>query len=109
MRSAALACVALLVALPALAQSFGANVGGAVTDETGALLPGAAITIIHASNGRKVVVTTGERGDYRVVALQPGDYDLSVERSGFAPDTRRVTLLVGARRDDGLRAPGCGR
>jgi len=96
MRSAALACVALLVAVPALGQSFGANVGGAVTDETGALLPGAAVTIVHALNGRKVVLTTGERGDYRAVALQPGDYDLSAERSGFAPATRRVTLVVGA-------------
>jgi hypothetical protein len=96
MRSAALACVALLVALPALGQSFGANVGGAVTDETGALLPGAAVTITHALNGRKVVLTTGERGDYRAVALQPGDYDLSAERSGFAPATQRVTLLIGA-------------
>ena len=43
MRSAALACVALLVAVPTLGQSFGANVGGAVTDETGALVPGAAV------------------------------------------------------------------
>jgi hypothetical protein len=41
-------------------------------------------------------LTTGERGDYRAVALQPGDYDLAAERSGFAPATQRVTLLIGA-------------
>jgi hypothetical protein len=90
-----LAMVTGLVTAPALGQSFGANIGGTVSDESGALVPGAMVTIVHAQNGRTMTQTTGERGDYRIVALQPGDYDVSVEQSGFAPVTRPVTLLVG--------------
>jgi hypothetical protein len=78
------------------AQSFGASVGGVVSDESGAVLPGVTVTVTHVSNGRTVAMTTEEHGDYRAVALQPGDYQFLVERSGFMPSTRLVTLLVGA-------------
>jgi hypothetical protein len=92
----ALTLVAWLIALPALTQSVGANIGGTVSDETGAVLPDTRISVTHTLNGRQVAATTGARGDYRVVALQPGEYDLTAERTGFAPVTRRITLLVGA-------------
>src|SRR5262245_7549229 len=85
-----------LVALPAVGQSVGASIGGTVADETGAVLPDARISVTHLLNGRRVVMTTGARGDYRAVALQPGEYDLTADQSGFAPLTRRVILAVGA-------------
>ena len=65
-------------------------------DQTGALLQGAAVTITHTENGRSLPLTTGERGDYRAVALLPGVYTLVAEHEGFAPAARQVTLLVGA-------------
>ena len=92
----AVTLVSWLIALPALGQSVGANVGGTVADETGAVLSDATVTVTHVDHGRRLLLKTGERGDYRVVALQPGDYDVAVERSGFAPLTRRMTLPVGA-------------
>jgi carboxypeptidase family protein len=85
-----------LIAVPGLAQSVGANLGGIVLDATGAVLPDATVTVTHVRNGRRIVLTTGDRGDYRAVALQPGDYDIAAERSGFASLTQRVTLLVGS-------------
>src|SRR6185369_10177554 len=85
-----------LTASAVFAQSFGASVGGVVSDETGAVLPGVTVTVTHVSNGRTVAMTTEEHGDYRAVALQPGDYQFVVERSGFMPASRLVTLLVGA-------------
>ena len=92
----ALTLVSWLIALPALGQSVGANIGGTVSDETGAVLPDTRVSITHTLNGRRVVATTGARGDYRVVALQTGEYDFTAERTGFAPVTRRIALLVGA-------------
>jgi hypothetical protein len=86
----------LLIPRPLTGQSVGANVGGVVSDESGALLQKATITITHVLNGRKEVITTGHAGEYRAVRLIPGDYDLSVAQAGFASVTRRVTLLVGA-------------
>jgi hypothetical protein len=91
------AFVALLcLALPAAGQSTGGNVAGIVTDPSGARLPDAKVTIALSQTGRLVTVTTGREGDYRAVALLPGEYDLSAERVGFTRVTRRITLLVGA-------------
>jgi hypothetical protein len=90
------ATIWLLTGAAPRAQSFGASVGGVITDATGAVLPGATVTITNVANGRALVMTTEEQGDYRAVALQPGDYQFAVERAGFMPETRLVTLLVGA-------------
>jgi hypothetical protein len=80
----------------ALAQSIGASLAGIVTDQTGARLQDATVIVTHIQNGRALVVNTGREGDYRVVALLPGDYDVGATRNGFSPVARRVTLLVGA-------------
>ena len=53
------------------AQATGANVGGVVTDESGARLPGVAITIKKVANGRVQVQVNGGEGKYRAVALHP--------------------------------------
>lgn len=76
--------IALWIAAPAAGQSTGANIAGIVTDESGARLMGATVTIAHTLNGRSVTVTTGSEGEYRAVALLPGEYDLVVTHSGFA-------------------------
>jgi hypothetical protein len=81
---------------PAFGQSIGANLAGVVTDETGARLQDTVVTITHALNGRALIVNTGSEGEYRVVALLPGEYVVAAERSGFANVTRRITLPVGA-------------
>ena len=81
---------------PAFAQSIGANLAGFVTDETGARLENATVTITQTLSGRAVVVSTGRHGEYRAVALLPGEYDIAAARSGFSSVTRRVALPVGA-------------
>ena len=53
---------------------------GVVTDDTGARLQDATVTITHALNGRVVTVNTGSEGEYRAVALLPGDYDITAAR-----------------------------
>jgi len=90
------AVVLLAVASPAGAQSIGANVAGAVSDETGARVPNAAVSLRHILNGRTLIVQAGPLGEYRVVALLPGDYDVTATRDGFTASTRRVALVVGA-------------
>jgi len=87
---------AVFLASPASGQSIGANVAGVVTDQTGARLRDAAVTITHVLNGRAMTVTSGRDGEYRAVALQPGEYDIAVVRGGFRSTTQRVTLVVGA-------------
>jgi outer membrane receptor protein involved in Fe transport len=90
-----LALVALVPAA-ASAQVDAANVGGVVTDDTGAAIPGATVTITNRATGVTQTLTTGTEGNYRAVALQPGPYEISTEIQGFAPQRREITLTVGA-------------
>jgi len=81
---------------PAFGQSIGANLAGVVTDETGARLQDTAVTITHVLNGRAMTVNTGREGEYRVVGLLPGEYEIVATRNGFSPVTRRLALPVSA-------------
>ena len=91
-----LATALLLLASTAVGQPVGAHVAGIVRDESGAILQHATVTVTNVSNGRGVTLATGVLGDYRAVALMPGDYDVRAEYSGFVAQTRRVTLFVGS-------------
>jgi hypothetical protein len=86
--------VMLLSVSPAAAQD--ATMTGAVTDQSGAVLPGATVTITARANGRVFESVSNERGEYRLVGLPPGVYDAKVELAGFAGVvTNEIELLVG--------------
>ena len=87
--------VILLLAAPALlAQSVGAAIGGVITDQSGSALVGVAVSIGDRISGRQHVVTTGSSGEYRVIALPPSSYRVTVAVSGFSPVAENVTLNV---------------
>src|SRR5207248_9162561 len=54
-----------------------------VTDSTGAVLPGATITVTNIRTGDKRVVVTNEQGLYRAPNLSPSTYEIRVEIPGF--------------------------
>ncbi|MBM3740336.1 MAG: hypothetical protein FJW39_31665, partial [Acidobacteria bacterium] len=86
----------ILIALPLLAQVPTGVITGIVKDPTGALVPNAKITAIHTgtSLGREAI--TGDSGNYRIAALNPGPYRLEAEASGFRKATvTGVVLEVG--------------
>jgi hypothetical protein len=92
-----LALGALLLNAPLYAQIGGsANLGGAVTDESGGALPGVTVTVTNTATGRAQTLVTAEDGRYRAVALVPGPYEVNAELQGFATLKRAVTLVVGA-------------
>jgi hypothetical protein len=96
MKLATLFVAAVLVCGPVFGQSIGANLAGIVTDQTGARLQDAVVTITHVLNGHRTTVMTGGEGEYRAVALLPGEYEVVAARTGFSPIARRVALPVGA-------------
>ncbi len=71
----------------------GVIVTGTVVDETGGRVPGAVVTITGAS-GRAFGTTDGN-GEYRFTDIEPGDYEISVMVTGFAP-ARRSGVAVGS-------------
>jgi len=54
-------------------------VRGKVTDETGAVVPGAVITATNVETGFRRTARTSDAGDYWLPALPPGTYELAVE------------------------------
>ena len=88
--------ITVLVCAINLFAQVGGNVGGIVRDNTGAVIPGATVTITNTSTNVAQTQKTGGEGNYRAVNLQPAPYEISVEAPGFGTSKRSVTLGVGA-------------
>lgn len=73
-----------------------ATLRGRITDPTGALIPGAKITIT-TSAGTKVLSTTADAsGSYEVQDLAPGGYIVQATFEGFAPfQSKTISLAAG--------------
>jgi len=86
-RCAALLGAVLMLVAGAQAQTTGA-VDGVVRDATGALVPGASVTLIsELSKAHRTTVSNGE-GYFTINAIQPETYDIVITAKGF--DTYRV-------------------
>ena len=79
------------------AQVVGATLSGTVTDQTGALIPNAKISIKDVATGVTRSVTADSAGFYNVPNLVPGTYEITITATGFTTEVRSgVTLQVGA-------------
>jgi outer membrane receptor protein involved in Fe transport len=87
----------LVIAAPAaFAQGASGVITGVVADETGAMLPGATVTIRNEDTGATRELITGEGGRFRAPDLSPGPYAVTAALTGFGSVARRgITLTVG--------------
>lgn len=78
------AVIALLAAPQAIAQNLYGTIRGTVVDPSGAIVPGATVTLSNVGTGITKSITTGADGTFEFVnLLAPADYDVSVTKSGF--------------------------
>jgi hypothetical protein len=68
---------------------------GTVKDETGAVVPGASVTITSRSTNAPRTVTTNAEGLYGAPSLQPDSYEVRVEMKGFRTEVREVAVTAG--------------
>jgi hypothetical protein len=87
--------VILTAALVAAHQTRG-TLRGAITDELGAVIVGANVTLTDASGAQKKTTTNGE-GTYNFAGLTPGKYTLQAVAPGFAPSESKEVEFTGAR------------
>ena len=72
-----------------------ASVTGAVKDATGAVVPGATVTVKNLESGLTRSADTDANGNYSVPSLPVGEYEVTVEKAGFKRGVRQgVTLVV---------------
>ncbi|MGH9805045.1 MAG: carboxypeptidase regulatory-like domain-containing protein, partial [Candidatus Acidiferrales bacterium] len=85
-----LALIALLLvgSLPLLAQQPTGNIVGTVSDPAGAVVPQAQVTLRAVQTGATRNSTTTQEGYYEFLLLRPGQYEVTVEVTGF----RRMVL-----------------
>ena len=91
-----LAPTVAFMAVPAIvaAQILYGSIVGNVTDETGAAVPGAAVTATHNETKASRETTTDATGAYRFPTLQSGTYTVSVNLTGFRPQTAQVPVTL---------------
>ncbi len=95
-----LAMVALVAALSVASSkaqvTVGASITGRVTDPSGAVVPGATITVKSLDTGVSKTVTTDSSGDYTVLGLPVGPQEVTAVSVGFIlSGPAHVTLVVG--------------
>ncbi len=77
-----------------LAQANFASLSGEVVDAQGAALPRATLTLKSPATGFLRKTFSNAEGLYDFTDLNPGDYQLQVEASGFQTQIRNVVLAV---------------
>jgi hypothetical protein len=88
------ACLLLLM-FGLAAQSTTGEITGTVTDSTGAVVPGATITVTNLTTNTRRSVESNTAGVYSLPALPPGTYTLRTEMPAFDAQVRNnITLQV---------------
>ncbi len=82
----AVAALVAIFAFTAHAQ-FGASLSGTVADSTGAIIPGATVTLTNLGSEQTQTATSSGEGAYRFSELPPGHYKLVVAATGFKGST----------------------
>ena len=83
----------LLLPVAQFGQTDRGTIVGIVTDGTGAVVPGAAVTATRVGTTITFRTTSTATGNFTVPALQPGEYALTIESVGFKT-FRRTNIVV---------------
>ena len=87
-------CLMSAFATPVGSQDFRGRVNGTVTDNTGAVLPGATVSATSPALIQPQVQVTGSDGVYRFIALPPGVYTITFDLPGFTTLRREGIRVV---------------
>ena len=101
MKSAKLMPPSFMVLLFVLSSSLASaqvlsSMSGRVEDRSGAIIPGATVTVTSVETGAARILTTDEAGNYRALSLPVGQYEVRAEKPGFRAVVQKgIHLVVG--------------
>ncbi|WP_263418109.1 TonB-dependent receptor [Terriglobus albidus] len=84
----------LLLSTAAVAQLSNSGVKGTVHDSTNGIVPDAAVTLTNLGTQEHRQDRTNREGYFDFTALAPGEYEVQVQREGFADFVAKLTLRV---------------
>ena len=87
------AVLSFAFSMSAFAQGLG-TIGGTVLDPSGALIPGAMITVTEVGTGLSRSATSDEQGRYVIPSLRPATYELTAENPGFSKFSQRGIAVL---------------
>ncbi len=94
----ALAGLILIMIVAQTGWSQTADLSGVIKDKSGAVVPGAAVSVVNENTGIIRNATTNGQGIYSVPILNPGSYKVTISATGFQPVARTgIVLNVGDR------------
>ncbi|HET8636526.1 MAG TPA: carboxypeptidase regulatory-like domain-containing protein, partial [Acidobacteriaceae bacterium] len=95
LRLAAYSLLAVLLSIPLglHAQQYSGSITGAVTDSTGAAIPGATVTITNVGTGAKTTQKSGGDGGFTFAQLPVGTYEVTVTQSNFKEFTETGVVV----------------
>jgi hypothetical protein len=96
--TALLLVLAMLFALPAASsgQTFRGGISGTVTDQSGAVVPGAQVKAVETATNTSYKAVSSSAGEFFFTNLPLGDYTVSVSAAGFATvKVNKVTVSAG--------------
>src|SRR5579862_633846 len=80
------------LAAPAAQSGNAGSIRGTVADSSGAVIPGASVTISNSISGLKRTVKTDATGQFEIDNVPLNPYSVAVSASGFAPLSQNFTL-----------------
>jgi hypothetical protein len=89
-------CLVLLFSVSAAGAQVSADLSGTVRDQSGAVIPGASVTVKNVDTGVSRSTATDSSGHYQASSLPVGQYEIRAGKPGFTEEVRTgVHLVVG--------------
>ena len=88
--------VMVLFSMQSFSQETTGTITGVVSDQSGAVIPEATVTVTNQETGQGRTTVTGNNGNYMALELRPGRYSVMIEATGFAHrEVRDIVVLLG--------------
>lgn len=100
-----LVAISVLSAIAVAQSEISGDIQGVVSDPSGAIVPGAAVTMKNNNTGATQTVTTNGSGAYRFALLPPGSYTVSASAKGFQAVSNATQVNVGQATTLNLKLP----